>query len=255
MSSRRSSYARVPQANHRLQHPSTPLSSIASSSTPPRPSASPSLNAPAAARAAAAASAPAAAEAAFPSFRVPSSRRSAGLIVLRAFRSFCAALCTSSSRPRSLRSRRRRARPPAKGMTRRATSACCAQQCLCSRGLHQRASLTTLRFAMALCWFEKIVLSPPPHPHTQGRTVLLELLAEHAALPASVAADVFILELPMQCAAENALIVNAIQRASLVIAQVCWGKGGWGVSQMFVFRGVQPGATWVDGASRAPAAA
>jgi len=53
----------------------------------------------------------------------------------------------------------------------------------------------------------------------EGQEVLAELRAAYLALPAAVQRDVALLSLPMESRRENALIVNALQRASTVVVQ------------------------------------
>jgi trehalose synthase len=53
----------------------------------------------------------------------------------------------------------------------------------------------------------------------EAREVLDELLAAYRALPPALQEDVAILLLPMHSLEENALMVNALQRASTIVAQ------------------------------------
>ena len=53
----------------------------------------------------------------------------------------------------------------------------------------------------------------------EGREVLAELKRAHDALPAELRRDIKIVELPMNDPLENALIVNALQRAAYVVVQ------------------------------------
>jgi trehalose synthase len=53
----------------------------------------------------------------------------------------------------------------------------------------------------------------------EGRGVLEELRAAYCALPAAIQEDVALLLLPMASLEENALLVNALQRASTVVVQ------------------------------------
>jgi glycosyltransferase involved in cell wall biosynthesis len=53
----------------------------------------------------------------------------------------------------------------------------------------------------------------------EGLEVLLELRALYDALPPAISRDIKLVELPMSNVVENALIVNAIQRASMVVVQ------------------------------------
>ncbi|MGB3778397.1 MAG: glycosyltransferase [Tunicatimonas sp.] len=53
----------------------------------------------------------------------------------------------------------------------------------------------------------------------EGKQVLRELVDYYTALSPTVQPDIVVLKLPMQSAKENALIVNALQRCSYVVAQ------------------------------------
>ncbi len=53
----------------------------------------------------------------------------------------------------------------------------------------------------------------------EGQAVLKEITRCYINLPATIQADIAVLKLPMHSVKENALIVNALQRCSCVVAQ------------------------------------
>lgn len=73
-----------------------------------------------------------------------------------------------------------------------------------------------------VCQARLVLAGPDPRfikDDPEGLQVLQELKDYYATLPAEVRRDIRIIELPMQDSVQNALIVNAIQRASYVVVQ------------------------------------
>jgi trehalose synthase len=67
-----------------------------------------------------------------------------------------------------------------------------------------------------------VLAGPDPtgvHDDPEGQSVFAELAARYAELPANVQNDVAVLTLPMHSPNENALIVNALQRAADIVVQ------------------------------------
>jgi trehalose synthase len=82
---------------------------------------------------------------------------------------------------------------------------------------HDRARHSKMLRAAVL-----VLAGPDPSGVTddpEAQEVLAELKALHDLLPRDIAADIKIVELPMQNALNNALAVNALQRASVIVVQ------------------------------------
>lgn len=86
-----------------------------------------------------------------------------------------------------------------------------------------RHLLRRLLSSSSAVWLVRLVLAGPDpasiSDDPEGKEVLEELCATYRELPPELQRDVVILSLPMDSAKENALMVNAIQRCSSVVAQ------------------------------------
>lgn len=99
-----------------------------------------------------------------------------------------------------------------------------------ARAMHHKVD--TARAAAELSRTKLVLAGPDPAgvaDDPEAQSVLDELVAQHAALPADVARRVHVLLLPMESPKENALVVNALQRAASVVAQ-CSIEEGFGLT-------------------------